>query len=131
MAYVDNIALRGGAYGGWNYQITPNYVVGVEGNFGWAHESAVLHGSAYPTTFWFSQPSFRSYAPRQLSGHHGLGRQHIAARRHSPHPLHFVLYERWFGLGTRSIYFDLFHYSDRKCVKLCPLQLLFWDTGTR
>jgi outer membrane immunogenic protein len=43
-----NIALRGGAYGGWNYQITPDYVVGVEGNFGWAHETAVLHGSPYP-----------------------------------------------------------------------------------
>jgi outer membrane immunogenic protein len=49
--------LRGGAYGGWNYQITPDYVVGVEGNFGWAHETAVLHGSAYPTNLLFGSPS--------------------------------------------------------------------------
>ena len=57
MAYVDNIALRGGAYGGWNYQITPNYVVGAEVNFGWANETAVLHGSPYPTNLLFGSPS--------------------------------------------------------------------------
>ena len=57
MGYIDNIALRGGLYGGWNYQITPIYVIGVEGNFGWAHESAVLHGSAYPTNLLFGSPS--------------------------------------------------------------------------
>jgi outer membrane immunogenic protein len=57
MAYIDNIALRGGIYGGWNYQITPNYVVGVEADFGWANETAVLHGSAYPTNLLFGSPS--------------------------------------------------------------------------
>ena len=67
MAYVDNIALRGGAYGGWNYQITPNYVVGVEANFGWAHESAVLHGSAYPTNLLFGSPSLPFGATSQDS----------------------------------------------------------------
>ena len=56
-AYVDNIALRGGLYGGWNYQITANYVVGVEGDFGWAHETALLHGTAYPTNLVFGSPN--------------------------------------------------------------------------
>jgi outer membrane immunogenic protein len=57
MAYVDNIALRGGMYGGWNYQITPDYVIGAEVDFGWAHETAVLHGSAYPTNLLFGSQS--------------------------------------------------------------------------
>lgn len=57
MAYVDNIALRGGIYGGWNYQITADYVAGVEADFGWANETAVLHGSAYPANLLFGSPS--------------------------------------------------------------------------
>ena len=52
-----NIALRGGGYGGWNYQITPDYVIGAEANFGWAHETAVLHGSPYPGNLLFGSPS--------------------------------------------------------------------------
>ena len=47
-----NIALRGG-----NYQITPDYVVGAEANFGWANETAVSHGSAYPGNVLFGSPS--------------------------------------------------------------------------
>ena len=47
MAYIDNIALRGGIYGGWNYQITEDYVAGVEADFGWANETANLHGSLH------------------------------------------------------------------------------------
>ena len=47
-----NIALRGG-----NYQITPDYVVGAEANFGWASETAVSHGSAYPGNLLFGSPS--------------------------------------------------------------------------
>jgi outer membrane immunogenic protein len=57
MAYIDNIALRGGVYGGWNYQITPDWVAGVEADFGWANETANLHGSAYPTNLLFGSPS--------------------------------------------------------------------------
>jgi outer membrane immunogenic protein len=60
-----NIALRGGAYGGWNYQITPDYVIGVEGNFAWAHETAVLHGSAYPGNLLFGSPSLPFGATHQ------------------------------------------------------------------
>jgi len=52
-----NIALRGGVYGGWNYQITPDYVAGVEADFGWANETANLHGSAYPGNLVFGSPS--------------------------------------------------------------------------
>jgi outer membrane immunogenic protein len=55
--YDDNIALRGGLYGGWNYQITTNYVVGAEVDFGWANETAVLHGSPYPTNLLFGSPT--------------------------------------------------------------------------
>jgi outer membrane immunogenic protein len=57
MAYIDNIALRGGIYGGWNYQITADWVAGIEADFGWANETAVLHGSAYPTNLLFGSPS--------------------------------------------------------------------------
>jgi outer membrane immunogenic protein len=57
MAYIDNIALRGGLYGGWNYQISPDWVAGVEADFGWANETANLHGSAYPTNLVFGSPS--------------------------------------------------------------------------
>jgi outer membrane immunogenic protein len=52
-----NVALRGGIYGGWNYQITPDYVVGTEVDFGWANETANLHGSAYPYNLIFGSPS--------------------------------------------------------------------------
>jgi len=52
-----NIALRGGIYGGWNYQITADWVIGAEGDFGWANETANLHGSAYPTSLVFGSPS--------------------------------------------------------------------------
>jgi outer membrane immunogenic protein len=38
-----NIALRGGIYGGWNYQITADWVAGIEADFGWANETANLH----------------------------------------------------------------------------------------
>ena len=60
MAYVDNIALRGGMYGGWNYQITADYVAGAEVDFGWANETAVLHGSAYPRNLLLALPTFLS-----------------------------------------------------------------------
>jgi outer membrane immunogenic protein len=52
-----NIALRGGIYGGWNYQINADYVVGAEVDFGWANETANLHGSAYPGNLLFGSPS--------------------------------------------------------------------------
>jgi outer membrane immunogenic protein len=57
MAFIDNIALRTGIYAGWNFQVSPSYVVGVEADFGWANESAAIHGSPYPTSLLFGTPS--------------------------------------------------------------------------
>ena len=132
MAYIDNIALRGGVYGGWNYQITADWVVGIEADFGWANETAISHGSAYPSNLLFGSPSLPFGAtPKTTSGSPRLGRQHSAARRKAPYPLDFAICERRFGLGPHSSYIDLFHYSDCKCIKLCPWQLLFRDTWTR
>ena len=33
MAYIDNIAIGVRIYGGWNFQVAPTYVIGVEGGF--------------------------------------------------------------------------------------------------
>jgi outer membrane immunogenic protein len=57
MQYIDNIALRGSVYGGWNYQISPRYVVGVEADFALANERSVFHGSPYPANLQFGTPS--------------------------------------------------------------------------
>jgi hypothetical protein len=35
--YFDHLALRVGIYGGWNFQVAPTYVVGVEGDFAYAN----------------------------------------------------------------------------------------------
>lgn len=55
--YIDNIALRGGVYAGWNWQISPRYVVGVEADFSYANETGFLHGSPYMTNLVFGSPS--------------------------------------------------------------------------
>lgn len=57
MAYVDSIALRGGFYAGWNWQVSPRYVVGVEADFALANETASIHGSPYLTSLQFGTPS--------------------------------------------------------------------------
>ena len=57
MQYLDHIAIRGSLYGGWNFQVAPAWVVGVEADFGLAHEKAVFHGSPYPTNLQFGDPS--------------------------------------------------------------------------
>jgi outer membrane immunogenic protein len=56
MQYLDNIALRGGIYGGWNFQVGRAYVIGVEAEFGLANETAVFHGSPYPANLQFGSP---------------------------------------------------------------------------
>src|SRR5437588_5203416 len=55
--YLDHIALRGGLYAGWNFQVAPAYVVGVEGDFGYANETAIFHGSPYPANLLFGTPT--------------------------------------------------------------------------
>jgi outer membrane immunogenic protein len=57
MQYLDHIAIHGSFYGGWNYQLAPSYVVGVEADVGYGHEKAVFHGSPYPTNLQFGTPS--------------------------------------------------------------------------
>jgi len=57
MQYLDHIAIRGSVYGGWNFQVAPAWVIGVEADFGLAHEKAVFHGSPYPTNLQFGTPS--------------------------------------------------------------------------
>jgi outer membrane immunogenic protein len=57
MQYLDNIAVRGGFYGGWNFQVAPTFVVGIEADFGLANETAVFHGSPYPANLLFGTPT--------------------------------------------------------------------------
>jgi outer membrane immunogenic protein len=57
MQYLDNIALRGGIYGGWNFQVAPTFVVGAEAEFALANETAVFHGSPYPANLQFGTPN--------------------------------------------------------------------------
>jgi outer membrane immunogenic protein len=57
MQYVDHVAFRIGFYGGWNFQVAPAWVVGWEGDFALANESAVVHGSPYPANLIFGTPS--------------------------------------------------------------------------
>jgi outer membrane immunogenic protein len=57
MQYLDHIAGRAGMYGGWNFQLGSAYVVGLEGDFAFANESAVFHGSPYPANLLFGSPS--------------------------------------------------------------------------
>jgi outer membrane immunogenic protein len=55
--YLDHISLGARIYGGWNFQVAPTYVVGVEADFAYANETAVFHGSPYPANFLFGSPS--------------------------------------------------------------------------
>jgi len=55
--YLDTIALRGGIYAGWNFQMGPSYVMGVEADFAYANETASFHGSPYPANLIFGTPT--------------------------------------------------------------------------
>jgi outer membrane immunogenic protein len=57
MQYIDHIGLRAALYGGWNFQVAPAYVVGVEADFGLSNEQAVFHGSPFPANLQFGTPS--------------------------------------------------------------------------
>src|SRR6516162_8688051 len=56
MQYVDSISLGFRIYGGWNFQVAPTYIIGVEGDFGYANETSVFHGSPYPANLLFGSP---------------------------------------------------------------------------
>ncbi len=55
--YLDHIALGLRVYGGWNFQVAPTYVIGLEGDFAYANETSVFHGSPYPANLIFGSPS--------------------------------------------------------------------------
>src|SRR6478672_7647057 len=55
--FVDNIAIGARVYGGWNIQVAPTYVIGVEADFAYANEAAVFHGSPYPVNLLFGSPA--------------------------------------------------------------------------
>jgi outer membrane immunogenic protein len=55
--YLDHISLRGAFYGGWNYQVAPAYVIGIEADFGIANELSVHAGSPYPVILQFGTPT--------------------------------------------------------------------------
>jgi outer membrane immunogenic protein len=57
MQFIDNIAIGTRIYGGWNFQVAPVVVLGVEADFLYANESAVFHGSPYPANLLFGTPS--------------------------------------------------------------------------
>ena len=55
--YLDHVALRGGFYAGWNFQVAPAYVIGVETDFAYANEASTFHGSPCPANLQFGTPS--------------------------------------------------------------------------
>ena len=57
MQFIDNISIGLRVYGGWNYQVAPDWVVGVEGDYAYANESAVFHGSPFPANLLFGSPT--------------------------------------------------------------------------
>lgn len=69
--FIDNIAIGARVYGGWNVQVASAYVVGVEGDFAYANESAVFHGSPYPVNLLFGSPSLPLGTTSSRSGRPG------------------------------------------------------------
>jgi outer membrane immunogenic protein len=47
-ASLDNTAFRGSIYAGWNWQVSPMWVLGVEGDVGFADRARSLNRSPYP-----------------------------------------------------------------------------------
>jgi outer membrane immunogenic protein len=45
---LNNTAFRGGIYGGYNWQVSPLWVLGIEGDVGWANNTTTLNGMDYP-----------------------------------------------------------------------------------
>ena len=57
MQYIDNISIGLRFYGGYNLQVAPRWVIGVEADFAYANEAAVFHGSPYPANLIFGLPN--------------------------------------------------------------------------
>jgi hypothetical protein len=43
MQFIDNVAFRPGVYGGWTFQVTPAYVVGLEADFAYVNAGDAAH----------------------------------------------------------------------------------------
>jgi len=50
---VNDTAFRLNPYVGFNWQVAPQWVVGVEGDYGWASKTTTLNGTFYPSNFPF------------------------------------------------------------------------------
>jgi outer membrane immunogenic protein len=48
---LDQIAFRGTVYGGYNLQLAPNWLVGIEGDVGFASRTRTLSGMNYPFSY--------------------------------------------------------------------------------
>jgi outer membrane immunogenic protein len=60
----DTTAFRGGVFGGWNWQFSGPWVVGVEGDAGWTTDkSATFNGSPYAANILVGTPTFRGPFP--------------------------------------------------------------------
>jgi outer membrane immunogenic protein len=57
MQYIDNISIGLRIYGGYNWQVAPRWVVGIEADYAYANEIAVFHGSPYPANLIFGLPN--------------------------------------------------------------------------
>jgi outer membrane immunogenic protein len=57
MQYIDHIGFAFRIYGGWNWQVAPAYVLGVEADFAYSSEIAAVSGSPYPANLLFGSPS--------------------------------------------------------------------------
>src|SRR5581483_3779231 len=54
---LDTTGFRGGVFAGYNYQIGPQWVIGIEGDWAWADRRNTLNGSYYPNSA-FAGPNF-------------------------------------------------------------------------
>jgi outer membrane immunogenic protein len=45
---MNSIAARGSLHGGYNLQVLPNALIGVEADWGWANRTTTLNGANYP-----------------------------------------------------------------------------------
>lgn len=55
---LSNTALRLGLFGGWNWQVSPQWVLGVEGDAAWSRARASRQLSAYPSSVTIGTAAF-------------------------------------------------------------------------
>jgi outer membrane immunogenic protein len=55
---LSSSSFRGGVFAGWNWQFSPQGLVGIEGDWNWANNSNTQNGSPYPSPLAFGTPAF-------------------------------------------------------------------------